>query len=214
MAYGKFTYLTNKLDDFVLRAQAFAPAATQYVALLTCTNGLLARSTAYVLNNTVVVNASDGIYHLYKVTTAGTTASGAPAYPGAPNEVITDGTAVLTEQASELQAGTAQVEPTGGGYARASIASSLTAWSGTQGAGTTVASTGTAGTISNNVAITFPTTTAAWAAAPAAVWGFAFYDALTGGNGYYFGPLSSGPIAIGASVTPSFAAAAASVHEQ
>ncbi len=51
-------------------------------------------------------------------------------------------------------------EPGVGGYARVAIASSLAAWSGTQAAGSTVASTGTGGRTSNNAAITFPLPTA------------------------------------------------------
>lgn len=50
----------------------------------------------------------------------------------------------------------------GNAYARVALASSLAALSGTQGAGTTVASTGTSGRTSNNAAVTFPTPTAAW----------------------------------------------------
>lgn len=54
------------------------------------------------------------------------------------------------------------VEVSGGSYARVTIASSLAAISGTQGAGTTVASTGTSGRVSNNATLTFATPTASW----------------------------------------------------
>jgi len=74
----------------------------------------------------------------------------------------------------------APVEPSGGSYARVAIAASLANFSGTQGAGTTVASTGTDGTGENNVAITFPTSTAAWGNIQS-VW---FMDAASGGNGW------------------------------
>ena len=47
-------------------------------------------------------------------------------------------------------------EVTGGSYARVAVTSSLANWAGTQSAGSTTASTGTSGTISNNAAITFP----------------------------------------------------------
>ena len=57
---------------------------------------------------------------------------------------------------------TAGTEVTGGSYARVAIASSLANWAGTQGAGTTAASSGTGGTTSNNGAITFPAATADW----------------------------------------------------
>lgn len=53
-------------------------------------------------------------------------------------------------------------ECSGGSYARAAIASSLTAWSGTQGPGTTAASAGTSGRISNNAAVAYPAPTADW----------------------------------------------------
>lgn len=187
---GTTNYLQNHELDFELRGQAFSPVATEYVALFTCTNGVVARSTAYALNNTVTVTASDGKQHLYKVTTAGTTAATAPTYPGVSNEVITDGTAVLTEQTSVLEAGTI-TEVSGGAYARASIASSLAAWSGTQGAGTTAASSGTSATISNNVAVNFPTPTANWSTLPVQVCGFMTFDAATAGNPLRYGLLTS-----------------------
>ena len=210
--YAKANYLQNKLQDFLYRAQAFAPATPLYVGLLTCTNGIVARATAYTLSETLVVSAADGTYHLYKVTTAGTTAVSAPAYPGATGEAITDGTAVLTEQTLALKAGTAIVEPSGGSYARVSIASSLADWSGTQGAGTSVASTGTGGQISNNVQINFPTTSAAWAVSPALVWGFFTADAATIGNVYDIGSLTT-PNTIGSGVQPYIAAGQLSMTE-
>ena len=70
-------------------------------------------------------------------------------------------------------------ECSGNAYARVSVASSLANWAGTQGAGTTVASSGTGGQTSNNNAITFPTPTGGG-------WGtvthFAIFDAASGGN--------------------------------
>jgi len=192
---GISNYLTNKLDDFELRGQAFTPPATEYVALLLCSNGPLARSTAYTAGQTVSMVAADGYNHLYACTTAGTSASTAPAYPGKTGEVITDGTAAFTEQGDVLAAaGTTLVEVSGGGYARVAVASSLTAWSGTQGAGTTAVSSGTSASISNNAAITFPTPTAAWQTSPQQVWGFATFDAATSGNLLRFGGLAADQI--------------------
>lgn len=189
---GTTSYLQNKEMDFELRGQAFTPVATEYVALLLCTNGAIARSTVYAVGNTASYIAADGRNHLYKCTAqTAATAATAPAFPGASNEVITDGGVTWTEQTSALEAGTAQVEPAVGAYARASIASSLTAWSGTQGAGTTVASSGTSATISNNVVVSYPTPTAAWTTAPAQVWGFCTYDAATAGNPLRFGGLTA-----------------------
>ena len=216
---GKSNYLQNKLDDFLYRAQTFAPASPLYVGLLVAGGGIRAASTAYTLNQLVVVqnstaNGGDGLYHLYLVTTAGTTAATQPTtYTGAVGEAITDGTAVLTEQTTNLKAvGSSFVEASGGAYARVSVASSLANWSGTQGAGTTAVSSGTTGQISNNNAITFPTSSAAWAASPAVVWATFTADALTAGNVYHIGSLTS-PVSVGSGVTPSLAAGSLSVTE-
>ncbi len=69
-------------------------------------------------------------------------------------------------------------EVSGGSYARVSVVSSLANWAGTQSAGSTVASTGTGGTTSNNAAITFPQSTAAWGNLQS-VW---LMDAASAGN--------------------------------
>ena len=53
-------------------------------------------------------------------------------------------------------------EVTGGSYARVAITRSLTAFAGTQSAGSTTASSGTGGQTSNNAAINFPTPSAGW----------------------------------------------------
>jgi hypothetical protein len=83
--------------------------------------------------------------------------------------------ALFTAAPSDAGGGT---EVTGGSYARASVVASLANFSGTQGAGTTVASTGTTGTTSNNATITFPTATAAWGT----VTHLALFDAASSGN--------------------------------
>jgi hypothetical protein len=64
-----------------------------------------------------------------------------------------------TSACSDSSVGT---EVSGGSYARVSVARSLANWAGTQGAGTTVASTGTGGQTSNNGVITFPTPWTGW----------------------------------------------------
>lgn len=69
-------------------------------------------------------------------------------------------------------------EVSGGSYARVSVVSSLANWAGTQSAGSTVASSGTTGTTSNNAAITFPQSTAAWGNLQS-VW---LMDAASSGN--------------------------------
>jgi len=95
-------------------------------------------------------------------------------------------------------------EVSGGSYARVAITANLTNWSGTQSAGSTVASSGTGGASSNNVTITFP--------APSANWGvvthFGIWDALTTGNLLVFGALGTSKTINNGDAAPSFAAAA------
>jgi len=85
------------------------------------------------------------------------------------------------------------------GYARVALASSLANWSGTQGAGTTAVSSGTADYITNNVVVTFSATlAAAW---PGIV-GWGEFDASTAGNLLEFGTIVD---TAGDPVTRSFA---------
>lgn len=81
---------------------------------------------------------------------------------------------LLTATPTDSTAGT---EVSGGSYARVSVASALANWAGTQGAGTTVASSGTGGTTSNNGVVTFPAPSANWGT----ITGMGLYDSLTGG---------------------------------
>ncbi len=91
-------------------------------------------------------------------------------------------------------------EVTGGSYARQAVTSSLANWAGTQGAATTVASTGTSGTTSNNTVITF-------ASMPACtVTGMALMDAVTGGNMLFYSALLANKV-INAGDSPTFPAA-------
>lgn len=183
--------------------------SAQYVALLTNTKGSRANSTAYALNDTLSVVANDGKIHLYKCTTAGTTAaSQSTLYPGAANEVITDGTAVMTEQNAGLDANTALVEATGSGYARVNLAAALANWAGTQSAGSTTSSSGTGGVTSNNSSIAFSTPGASWQPASGQIWGFAVFDQPTGGNLLGWGPLTAVQTVSNGQGAPSFAAGA------
>lgn len=93
-------------------------------------------------------------------------------------------------------------EPAGNAYARVAVTASLANWAGTQGAGTTVASSGTGGTTSNNGAITFPTSTGAWGNLQAVRW----YDASTAGNAWICINLTSSLNVSGTGFTVSFAA--------
>lgn len=81
---------------------------------------------------------------------------------------------------------TAGTEVTGGSYARVAITSSLANWSGTQSAGSTTASSGTGGTVSNNGTITFPTPTASWGTVVC----WAYTDASTAGNIWFYSALT------------------------
>lgn len=95
------------------------------------------------------------------------------------------------------------IEVTGGSYARVAVAASLAAWAGTQAAGSTVASSGTSGTTSNNATISFPTPTAGWGN----VTHFAVYDAASAGNLLFYAPLTVAKT-INTGDTVSFAAGA------
>lgn len=112
---------------------------------------------------------------------------------------------LLTAAPSDAGGGT---EVTGGSYARVTVASSLANWAGTQGAGTTVASSGTSGTTSNNGAITFPTPTANWGT----VTHFGIYDATSAGNLLFWGALTTSKTVNNGDAAPSFAAAALSIQ--
>lgn len=107
--------------------------------------------------------------------------------------------ALATTAGSDVSCGT---EVTGGSYARASIASSLANWAGTQSAGSTAASSGTGGTTSNNIAVT-------WSVAPSANWGtvveFCVFDASTAGNLLYRATLTASKNINSGDAAPSFA---------
>lgn len=93
-------------------------------------------------------------------------------------------------------------EPAGNAYARVAVTASLANWAGTQSAGSTVASSGTGGTTSNNNAITFPASTGAWGTVQAVRW----YDASTAGNAWICINLTSSLNVSGSGFTVSFAA--------
>jgi hypothetical protein len=113
---------------------------------------------------------------------------------------------LLTAAPSDSSGGT---EVSGGSYARVSVTSSLANWAGTQGAGTTVASSGTGGTTSNNGVIQFPAPTANWGV----VTHFGIYDASSAGNLLIWGSLTQAKTINNGDAAPSFAAAALSYQE-
>lgn len=83
---------------------------------------------------------------------------------------------------------TGATEVTGTGYARVALARSLTNYSGTQGAGTTAASSGQSHETRNNVALTWPAAGAGgWTTATK----LAVFDASTGGDCWFYMDLPS-----------------------
>lgn len=109
--------------------------------------------------------------------------------------------ALYTANPSDTGGGT---EVTGGSYARVAVTCSLANFAGTQSAGSTVASTGTGGTTSNNGAVTFPAPTANWGV----VTGMAIYDAATSGNELFWCALTTSKTVNSGDAAPSYSAAA------
>ena len=85
--------------------------------------------------------------------------------------------ALFTDTCTDSGPGT-EVSTSGTAYGRQSVTSSLANWAGTQSAGSTAASSGTSGTTSNNSAITWSASTAAWGT----IQSVGFMDASTAGN--------------------------------
>lgn len=109
--------------------------------------------------------------------------------------------ALATTSGSDAACGT---EVTGGSYARVAVTSSLANWAGTQSSGSTVASSGTSGTTSNNNAITYPAPTANWGS----ITEVCIFDASSGGNLLFRTALTTPKTVNNGDAAPSFAAAA------
>jgi hypothetical protein len=107
--------------------------------------------------------------------------------------------ALYTSAPSDTGGGT---EVSGGSYARVQITSALSAWAGTQSAGSTTASSGTGGQTSNNGAITFPAPTANWGS----ITHFGIFDAATSGNLLIYGALNVAKTVNNGDASPQFAA--------
>lgn len=110
---------------------------------------------------------------------------------------------LLTAAPSDSGGGT---EVSGNAYARVAVTTALTAFAGTQSAGSTVASSGTGGQTSNNAVITFPTPTGNWGT----VSHFGIYDAASSGNLLFWGALTISK-AINQGDTVSFPAASLTI---
>jgi hypothetical protein len=202
---AKSNYLENKFTDAFWRGQAYTMPATHYFALFRATAGISPRTTAVTLGQTTVPAVHNG--RMYKCTTAGTTGGTEPTWPVVDGGTVVDGTVTWTEMRADFDSMSADLiatEVSGGSYARASIAASLANFAGTQSAGSTTASTGTSGTTSNNVAITFTTPTSNWGVI-AAIYDM---DAPTSGNPLIHTVLTLPQTVNNGQIAPSFAAAA------
>lgn len=103
---------------------------------------------------------------------------------------------------------TGGTEVSGGSYARVAVTAGLTQWAGTQGAGSTAASSGSGGTTSNNATITFPAPTANWGIVQC--WGMT--DASSGGNLWIYSALNAAKTINNGDAAPSFSAGAATIQ--
>lgn len=108
---------------------------------------------------------------------------------------------VATDTCSDSTQGT---EPSGNAYARISVTASMTNWAGSQAAASTTASSGTNGTTSNNIALTWPTSTGSWGTLQSV----RMYDASTAGNSWVCINLTASLNVSGSGFTVSFPAAA------
>lgn len=111
---------------------------------------------------------------------------------------------LLTAGCSDSAAGT---EVTGGSYTRVSNNPANANWKGTH-ASTTGASSGTGGTISNAVTLTFPAPTANWGS----ITHFGIYDAASGGNLLFCAALTTPKTVNNGDAAPSFAVDALTVQ--
>jgi hypothetical protein len=108
--------------------------------------------------------------------------------------------ALFTSDPTEAGGGT---EVTGAGYARVAVAASLANFAGTQGAGTTTASSGTGGATSNNGSIAFGAPTANWSGPITHV---GVMDASTAGNCWIYSVLETAKTVNNGDAAPSFPA--------
>ena len=110
---------------------------------------------------------------------------------------------LFTAAPSDTGGGT---EVSSGSYARVSVACSLANWAGTQASASTTASSGTSGTTSNNVSVTFPAPTANWGV----ITHVGIFDAATNGNLLIWGALTINKTVNNGDSAPTFQASALS----
>lgn len=201
-------YTENKMVDAYRRGQSFS-VATFYFGYAKATRGYsdAIRSTVVSVGDTVIPTDfnSTGPKRMYRCTTAGTTGASEPTWTDTNGATVADGgTVVWTEMTADFEAGNSNViEVSGGAYARVGVAASLANFSGTQGAGTTTASSGTGGESSNNANVTFPAPSGAnWGVLPFLI----TFDASTAGNMLEYAPLTAAKTVNTGDAAPYFAA--------
>lgn len=188
---AKTNYAENQIIDWLFRNKGVTPPVNFYIALGVSSAGKHTASTAYALNDTVFIEQDNANWGFYKCTTAGSTAASKPSYPGAYNEVITDGTAQFTELHNGLEDMSEFVEVSAGEYARVVVTLNASNWYSTQG-DTATTSSGTSGQTSNVNAITFPAPTSDWGT----VGLFAIFSSATSSTQPWFVGALTTPIAI------------------
>lgn len=107
--------------------------------------------------------------------------------------------ALFTDATADDGSGT---EVSGGSYARVGLSTVLATgnFSGTSGGSPTAVSSGTDGTTTNKVAVTFPSPTANWGT----VTNVAIFDASSGGNMLFHGTLGASKIVNNGDDAPEF----------
>ena len=205
-------YAENRIIDAKYRGVALVWPTVIAYAFILATRGYSSniRSAVVAVNDTVIPTAPNG--RLYKCTTGGTAGAGEPTWPTTAGGTVADGTATWTEQTTSLEGGVFTEVANAGNYTRGVLNPSLTNWAGTQAAASTVASTGTGGTTSNNVTITFGS------ASPSANWGLIFgtmeMDSATygAGNAWVYTALTAPKTVNLSDPQPTFAPAAFTVQ--
>lgn len=210
-AGARTDYCENKITDWLWRGQAFSPPANWHVGLIRASRGFSSsiRSTAVSSGDTAIPASPNG--RIYRVTTAGTTGASEPTWCTTQACTTSDGSAVWTEQTTDLEAGnlTNVTEVSGGNYSRVQVTSNLTNWAGTQSAGSTSASSGTSGTTSNNAPVAYGAPSANWGV----IWGFFLADANTAGNICVYSPLTTPKTVNSTDPAPVFSSGAMTVQD-
>ncbi len=146
-------YTVNKIID-AMRGIPFSYPSEVYFGLIVVSKGIWTPDYQYNLND-YVISGSPSNGRLYMCTTPGISGLSAPVWPTTGGGVVIDGTSEWTEQTSALVLGNVP-EAYYPGYQRASVAADLSHFSGTQGFGSTVASSGTSMQTFNNGTLVFP----------------------------------------------------------